>query len=71
MKIDLAAICFSALFVIICMYIAIVAVKWTLIAFGIQTIWWQFAFVFGCLWCVVIGVIMYFGMRKAKIKNGK
>lgn len=65
---DYTAVCFAALAVIIVVYASIGALKWTITKLGIVLVWWQFALVFGALWCVVIGVIMYFGMRKAKMK---
>lgn len=65
---DYTAVCFAALAVIIVVYASIGTLKWTIAKLGIVLAWWQFALVFGALWCVVIGVIMYFGMRKAKMK---
>ncbi len=65
---DYTAVCFAALAVIIVVYASIGTLKWTIAKLGIVLVWWQFALVFGALWCVVIGAIMYIGMRKAKIK---
>lgn len=67
-QIDYATVCFSAIFVILCFFCVAAAVKWTLAAFGIEVSSLWLKLIVGLVWCVVIGVIMYFGMRKAKLK---
>lgn len=68
---DYTAVCFAALAVVIVVYASIGTLKWMIANLGIVLVWWQFALVFGALWCVVIGVIMWFGYKAAKYKNGK
>lgn len=68
---DYAVIWAAALSVIIVVYASIGTIKWTISKLGVVLLWWQYALVFGSLWCVVIGLVMYFGMRKAKMNDGK
>lgn len=68
---DYTAVCFAALAVIIVVYASIGALKWTIAKLGIILVWWQFALIIGAVWAFLIGVIMYFGMRNAKMNDGK
>lgn len=70
-QIDYAAVCFSAIFVILCFFCVATAVKWTLAAFGIEVSGLWLKLIVVLVWCVVIGFIMWCGMRKAKYVNGK
>lgn len=68
---DYAAICFSALFVFIIVWSTIAVIKWTLWQFGVSLVWWQFGLIVGVVWCIIICVVMWIGMRKAKMNDGK
>lgn len=64
-----ASLCFAGIFLFAVIASAVSAVGWTLQAFGIQLTDFQFTVVIVVLWCVVSGIVMWFGMRTAKIKK--
>lgn len=65
-----ASATFAVMFLLIVVASTITAVSWTLDALGIHLTGFQSVLVGAAIWGLVIGFILWCGMRKAKMKNG-
>ena len=69
-RIDYASVTFGALFIVAVVASTVTAVSWMMDTLGIQLTGFQSVLVGAAIWGLVIGFILWCGMRKAKMKNG-
>ena len=69
-QIGYASVTLAAMFLLIVVASTVTAVSWTMDTLGIQLTGFQSVLVGAAIWGLVIGFILWCGMRKAKMKNG-